>query len=133
MSTGNILKYVGGIAAFLIASTLGRTYPGIIVQLLVAYVLYWIGKKIVLKSFSSSTSQDDSRKKYVYILSGLGLLGFISPILGFVFALPAYLIATELITTKYESKSNLTTIATIVVAICLLNAAYGAYLHQNTI
>lgn len=110
---------------------LGVYYPGIMIQLVVAYVLYWIGKKIVQKQFEPRPSKDTERKKAVYILSGLGLLGLISPIVGFVFALPSYLIASELITKEYKERKKLVTVSVIVLGICLLNAAIGVLIYQN--
>ncbi|HSW96408.1 MAG TPA: hypothetical protein VLF89_01130 [Candidatus Saccharimonadales bacterium] len=126
-----ILGYIIRWGSFLIAFVVGKYYPGILLQLIVAYLLYWLGKKIIKKTIVTNVSKDDSLKKKVYILSGLGLLGLWIPIVGFVFALPAFLIATEIITPKYNSRKKVVTFATLILILCMLNAALGTVLYQG--
>jgi uncharacterized membrane protein len=78
----------------------------------------------------ANSSKDELRKKWAYVLYGLGLLGIISPILGFIFALPGYLIATEIITAEYKDKKKLVSIGAVVTAICILNVALGVILNN---
>lgn len=111
--------------------TIGENYPAIIFQLVIAYVLYWIGKQIVRRTSKSLPEKDSERKRSVYILSGLGLLGLLSPIIGFFFALPSYLIAQELITPENKNKKKLVYISGTILAICLLNAAAGAIIFSK--
>lgn len=125
-SVGTIVWIIGAGVGYVI----GKEYPAVLLQLLVAYILYWLGKKLIKKYFVPDPLKDESRKKAVYILSGLGLLGLISPVLGFIFVLPAYLISTELITPDYKNKKMQEYISGAVGFMCLLNAASGVILNQ---
>lgn len=121
-------KYILGVFAFGVTYYIGRFQTGILLQLLVAYTAYWIGDRVIKSKFEPSSSKNKARRKRILILSAVGLLGLLSPIVGFIFALPAFLIAKNLLTNGYNEKNKLMYISGGAVLICLGNAAWGAYL-----
>ena len=125
------VAYGAGIVSFLIAYSIGRYQSGIILQWIVAYVLYWIGSKLISSRYKAEKDKNQSRQKKIIVLSCIGFLGLLIPILGFIFALPAFLISKQLITDDYKNKSKLIYFSGAVILICLLNAALGTYLMGN--
>lgn len=128
---GRVLAIVITLVAIIIGNTLGRNYPGVTLQIIIAYVAYWLGKKVINKLLKPEHTKDKSREKTIYILSSLGLIGLLSPVIGFILSLPAFLIATDIITPKSKSKNKLIIISSIIMTLCLLNAAWGAIIVQN--
>lgn len=93
-----------------------------IYQWMIASVLYYLGLKIINHFFKPEKEKDKNRTKMGLILACFGLLGILSPILGFVFALPAVLISGELISKDYYGRKRVVTFTWIVLIICVLSA-----------
>jgi len=119
-----ILKQLVIIGVFIATYTVGRSYPGIVLQWFIAYGAYWLAKKIASKH-KPSHDKDSKRGKISVILAVLGLSGILSPIVGFVFALPAYVIAQHLLSSDYKKKKVLIWFTGILTLLCILNANLG--------
>jgi hypothetical protein len=129
--TKSPLVIIAQVFGWILGFGLGRIYPGILFQLIIAYISWWLGKKLFAKVLRPSPANDPGRKRAVYILSALGLLGLISPIVGFLFSLPAYLIATESITADNPVRNRLVSIGAVATAICIINAALGVVMFAT--
>jgi uncharacterized membrane protein YfcA len=127
VGVARIATMIGALVGFAI----GREYPGVFVQLVSAYSLYRKGKSVITRIAKANPEKDRSRNKPVYVLSVLGgLLGLLSPIIGYISAVIVFLIATERVTKEYKAKNRLISYSSIAMAICILNAAFGVVLNM---
>lgn len=120
-----LIIYGAQIVGAIIGYSIARIYPGIFFQWLFALLFYWLGSKLFTSKFKPIESKNNYRKKIATILSVVGLLGLISPIVGFIFALPAYLLSKYALTQDYSNRKKILTISGIVLLLCILNANLG--------
>jgi hypothetical protein len=77
-----------------------------------------------------TAEKDAPRKRWIVVLSWLGLLGLISPIVGVVLAAPAQAMALRSLTAECESRKRLIVFSGIVPLVCVVNAGAGNLLGR---
>lgn len=122
----NIASIIGAFIGFSIA----RYQPSVFLQWLTALGAYYLIVKIMQHTVKVSETLDNKYTKYATILGLLGLLGLISPIVGFVFALPGYVMATTRITKNAPHRTKTQLITGLITLGCMLNANLGAIINQ---
>ncbi len=116
---------IAGIIGTLFARNLAFYVIAIGLQWVIAYVAYTFGKIFASRYLPPKSSTDIKYADLSIILTGLGLIGLISPVIGLLFALPAYCIARHSISINYKNRTLLSWLSGIITIICILNANYG--------
>lgn len=124
------LKQIVYILAFLITFGVSKQYPSVALQWGIAYVSYWLGVKLI-KYLKINTEKQNKFEKASIVLGIVGLIGLISPILGFPFALIAYLLAEQVLDKNNTKRKSILIFTAIVLGICIINANIGAMIYNQ--
>lgn len=127
----SIFVKIFGIFIAIIAYAVGKYYPAVILQWIVAVAIYYLLAKAVKKFIKPSIEKDKKYGTICTILGILGLLGLLSPVIGLIFALPGYILSTEVITKGNSVRKRLLIFTGIMTLICILNANYGSIIFSN--
>lgn len=124
------LKQIVYILAFLITFGVSKQYPSVALQWGIAYVSYWLGVKLI-KYLKINAEKQNKFEKTSIVLGVIGLVGLISPILGFPFALIAYLLAEQVLDKNNTKRKSILIFTAIVLGICITNANIGAMIYNQ--
>lgn len=120
--------YISGIAIPLMFWHFGGKYTEVFLIAGFILVTYSIGIKVTERFFKPDKIRDNKRYKIATTLALLGLLGIFSPLLGYLFALPASLIAFVLISNDHPRKKFLLYLTWTLILFIFINAVIGAYM-----
>lgn len=117
--------------AWVLGYALAKHFPSIALQHAVVAVVWFLGYLCCVNLQWVRGLNQNRLPKKILLLSYLGFLGILFPIIGFIFAAPAFLLASYVLSKESPSYNKALWLSSVSNAVCILNANWGAYLATS--